>query len=110
MLRGLNAANSEISDDKNIIFIFREGSPVDEGLEVRSFRNATDALRALFELEREHPGMDVVLVKGDKPTDVREAFKNYFSDARQFIDLIEEGSAILLGDRVVQMGLQDGNA
>lgn len=109
MLRGLNAADRKISDDKNIILIFKEDAVDEEDLlEVLSYPNATVALRALFELEFENPGMDIVLVKGDRPEDVREAFKNYFSDARQFIDLIEEGCAKLIGSRVVKMGLRDG--
>ena len=32
---------------------------------------------------------------------IREAFKNYFSDARQFIELIEEGCTYLLPDHVL---------
>jgi len=66
-------------------------TPPAEQLEILSYENATVALRALFEFERDHPGLDIVLVKGDRPEDVRLAFKNYFSDARQFIYLIEAG-------------------
>jgi len=102
MLGGLIAADREILDEKNIILIFGE-SPSDEGkLEVLTYPSATAALRALFELERERPGTDIVLVKGDRPEDVREAFKNYFSDAQQFIDLINDGLGMLLGNRVVR--------
>ena len=108
MLRGLNAADRAISDDKNIILIFKED--LEEELEVLSYPNATVALRALFELERENPAMDIVLVKGDRPEDVRESFKNSLSDARQFIDFIEEGSARLLGSRVVEMDWGDDSA
>ena len=100
MLRDLNAANSEISSDKNLILIFREaGGVADDGvLEIKSFASATAALRALFELERNQPGRDIVLVKGDRPEYLREAFKNYFSDAQQFVTLVEEGRKKLLGD------------
>ena len=111
MLRRLNAADRKILDEKNIILIFKEDTGDEEDLlEVLSYPNATVALRALFELEFENPGMDIVLVKGDRPEDVREAFKNYFSDARQFIDLIEQGSARLLGSRVVEMDWGDDSA
>ena len=80
-----------------MILIFR-GTETDERgvMEVRSYPNTTAALRALFELEQAHPGMDVVLVKSERPEDVREAFRNYFSDARQFIKLIGNGSRRLL--------------
>jgi hypothetical protein len=42
---------------------------------MRTFRDATDALGALFTIERENPGKDVVLVRGDTSEDVRIAFK-----------------------------------
>ena len=109
MLRGLNAADQEISDKKNVILIF--GGNPDDVLELRSYPDATVALRALFVLENEYPpGTDIVLVKGDRPEDLREAFKNYFSDAQHFIDLIDEGCERLMSDRVWDLsGLGDDN-
>ncbi|MBU6993501.1 MAG: RelA/SpoT domain-containing protein [Ferrovum myxofaciens] len=90
-LRGLNAADKAVTERKNAILIF-SGS---RELDVRTFRDATDALRALFELEKEFPDSDVVLVRADTSDDVRLAFRNYFSDARDFIQLMEEGCAKL---------------
>jgi putative GTP pyrophosphokinase len=52
-------------------------------------------LRALFELERALPDRDIVLVRADTTDEVRLAFKNYFSDARDFIRMIEMGCAKL---------------
>ena len=92
-LRGLSAANQEVSDKRNAILIF---SPSGE-LEVRAFRDSTDALQALFELEREKPDRDVVLVRADTSDEVRLAFKNYFSDAHEFIKLVETGCEKLSG-------------
>ena len=86
-LRGLNAANSSVTDKRNAILIFSSSGE----LEVRSFQNATDALRALFELERLLPDRDIVLVRADTSDEVRLAFRNYFSDARDFIKLIDSG-------------------
>lgn len=86
-LRGLNSANKAVSEKRNAILIFGKSGALD----VRTFRDAPDALRALFELERQFPDQDIVLVKADKSDDVRLAFKNYFSDARDFIKLIETG-------------------
>ena len=103
MLRGLNAADREISNDKNSILIFRVGVDGEEDLEVRSYANATIALRALFDLERENPGLDIVLVKGDRPEDVREAFKNYFSDAREFIKMVDDGCTFLWRGHFITM-------
>ena len=43
----------------------------------------------MIDLEKEHSKSDIVLVRGVADKDVRMAFKNYFSDARDFISLIE---------------------
>lgn len=92
-LRGLNTASTEVSENRNSILIFHESGD----LEVRTYRSATEALAALFELEKEHPGTDIVLVKADTSEEVRFAFKNYFSDARDFIKLVEDGCQKLSG-------------
>jgi len=91
-LRGLNQAKSQVSDKKNTILIFSE-----KGLEVKSFRDATDALRVLFQLEETMPHNDIVLVRADSSDEVRLAFRNYFSDARDFIRLIDNACAKLSG-------------
>ncbi len=94
-LRGLNAANSAVSDKRNAILIFSNTGE----LEVRSFRDAPDALRALFVLEREMPDRDIVLVRADTSDEVRLAFRNYFSDARDFIRLLESGCEKLINPK-----------
>lgn len=90
-LRGLNAANRDVSNRRNTILIFSGSGE----LEIRTFRDAPDALRALFELERTMPERDIVLVRADTSEEVRLAFRNYFSDARDFIRLLEDGCAKL---------------
>lgn len=94
-LRGLNAANRAVSDRRNAILIFSGSGE----LEVRTFRDAPDALRALFELERAMPERDIVLVRADTSEEVRLAFRNYFSDARDFIRLLEGGCAKLASQK-----------
>ncbi len=86
-LKGLNAANKAVSKNTNAILIFSGSGE----LEIKTFRDAPDALRALFELEKEKPDQDIVLVRADTSEDVRLAFTNYFSDAQDFISKIEEG-------------------
>lgn len=98
MLRGLNAADKAVSANRNAILIFSG----DKALEVRTFRDAPDALRALFDLERQFPDQDIVLVRADTSDDVRLAFKNYFSDARDFISLVEDGCAKLTNAKVLR--------
>ena len=92
MLDAVQAANKEISEQKNTILMF-EGNM----LHIISSRHATTALKKLFELERENPGRDIVFVRADKVEDVRVAFKNYFSDATDFIEKILLGRDKLLG-------------
>jgi putative GTP pyrophosphokinase len=85
MLRGLNQASGTISRKKNVILIF----PNDGELQIKSFENATDALKSLFQLENENPNADIVLVKADTTEQVQLAFRNYFSDAKEFIEKID---------------------
>lgn len=96
-LRGLNAADKTVTEKRNAILIF---SPSGD-LEVIDYRDATDALRALFELEKQLPDRDIVLVRADTSEEVRLAFKNYFSDAGDFINLVQQGCARLSGTRRV---------
>ena len=91
MLRGLSATNKAVSAKRNAILIMSASGE----LEVKMFREAPDALRALFELEKEMPDRDIVLVRADTSDEVRIAFRNYFSDARDFIKLVEDGCAKL---------------
>lgn len=98
LLRSLNAVDAEVQTNRNVILIFDS-----EDLKSESYASATEALRRLFELEALNPGKDIVLVRGDSGDDVRTAFRNYFSDAREFIDLIERGCQHLAGDRVIKV-------
>lgn len=93
-LRGLNQAKSEVSDKKNAILIFSDTGD----LEIKSFRYATEALRVLLELEKQMPNNDIVLVRADSSEEVRIAFRNYFSDASEFIRLIDDACTTLRGD------------
>ena len=91
LLKGLNATNTETSNKKNAILIFKPNRELD----VKTYKEATDALTALFSLEKEVTHDDIVLVRANTSQEVREAYKNYFTDARDFIDLIENGCEIL---------------
>ena len=96
-LRGLNAANKSVSENRNTILIFSATGDLD----IKSYRDAPDALKALFELEKQHPDRDVVLVRADSSDDVRLAFRNYFSDAREFIKFVEIGCEKITGKKYV---------
>lgn len=98
MLRGLNAADTEVSSNRNTILVFGGAGE----LETHTFRDATEALRALFELEKEMPGRDIVLVRADSSDEVRLAFRNYFTDARDFIRYVERGCERLSRRKVIE--------
>lgn len=75
-----------------LIFHFKAGLE----LEVRDFPDLSEALPAYEQLERELVGdADVVLVRAERVEDLRRSFQNYFSDANDFISLINEGKYIL---------------
>lgn len=97
-LRSLNAADQTVSANRNTILIFSESGE----LEIKTYRDAPEALRALFQLEKERSGKDIVLVKADTSEEVRFAFKNYFSDARDFISLVETGCQILSSANIIE--------
>jgi putative GTP pyrophosphokinase len=90
-LRGLRAVEKEATANRNAILIFSKAAK----LEIRTYRNATAALEDLFILEEEMPMNDIVLVKADRSEDIRLAFKNYFSDATDFVRLMHEGCLTL---------------
>lgn len=90
-LGGLNVVKKVVSVNRNAILILSG----DGALKIRTYRNATDALQDLFKLEKEMPTNDIVLVKAETSDEIRLAFKNYFSDAIDFVKSIREGCITL---------------
>lgn len=86
-LKGLNLANEIIKKNTSTILIFSK----DNQLEVRTYRGHEAALNELFILERTYPDKDIVLVSAPHSDDIRYAYKNYFSDAREFAALVTDG-------------------
>lgn len=103
LLRGINATESETLAKGNVILMFTDT----EELEVETYRDATEALRALFKHEKENPGRDVVLVRAGSSEEVRIAFRNYFTDAKEFIRLVEEGCQKLSGHDALEVEFAD---
>lgn len=91
----LNTANEKLNKRRNTILIFSNPGE----LEVHTYRNAPEALKALFDFESKHPNSDVVLVKAETSDDIRLAFRNYFSDAKDFIKFIRDGCKKLSGKK-----------
>jgi len=101
-LRGLNEIDTEVSERKNVILIFTP----DGELETKTYRSAPEALRDLFKLESERQDCDIVLVKADTSEEIRFAFKNYFSDTRDFVDLLENACRSLVGNKLKNVAEQ----
>ena len=99
MLSSVEASESDEDDAKGNIILMLSDS---DKLDMEMYRDATEALRALFRHEEEKPGADVVLVRGASPGDVRTAFRNYFADATEFIRLLEDGCQKLSGHEALE--------
>ena len=85
-LRGIRPSQEQFSTEKHTLLIFN-----DSKVDVRTFSNFREAIAEYFELERSSDSeTNVVLVAADDPESVRFGFKNYFSDAREFVRLMEE--------------------
>ena len=82
---------------RNTLLIFRFDVPKGEdALELRTFENVNRAIEVYDELEKEFgTEADIVLVRGESEENIRDAFRNYFSDARAFVDLIRNGIDVL---------------
>lgn len=91
-LTGLGVALKGEHGNKGPEFIlFREGAQ----LELLGFGTQHEALDKLFELENERPGADVVYVPGTTTDEIRSAYKNYYDDARDFLNWVAEGTEYL---------------
>ena len=78
---------------RNTILIFRfDVSDEEDSLLIRTYENVNRAIEAYDDLEKEFgETADIVLVRGESEENIRDAFRNYFSDARAFVDLIRAG-------------------
>jgi putative GTP pyrophosphokinase len=84
----------------NTLLIFHlEPDEGEESLQIETFDNVNKAIDRYEELEKLNPGnLDIVLVRADSSEDVRVAFRNYFSDAHDFVRYVNDGCRVLDGD------------
>ncbi|WP_282127543.1 RelA/SpoT domain-containing protein [Roseobacter litoralis] len=87
-LAGIQPNDENFPAERNTLLIFNNETGETEVLVFQNFR---DAVQNYFKLERESAdGIDVVLVAADDPESVRYGFKNYFSDAKDFVNYIQD--------------------
>ncbi|MFJ1308324.1 RelA/SpoT domain-containing protein [Agrobacterium sp. P15N1-A] len=84
LLEGIHVSAEKLKEARNLIL--RMGHK--GGLTVYGFTKTKTALERYFELEEEEGDDDIVFVRGDTNEGIRSAFRNYFSDARDFTSLM----------------------
>ncbi len=96
-LRNLKKSSSTATFKTNTLLIFytEDGSRPD-ALEIETYENVRVALERYNQLEKDLSGKaDIVLVRAESAENVRDAFRNYFSDANDFVTYIDTGVAAL---------------
>jgi len=88
-----SASKERLKFRRNTLLIFQfDVEDESERLLMKSFDNVNRAIEAYDELEKEYgEKADIVLVRGESEENIRDAFRNYFSDSRAFVDFIEKG-------------------
>lgn len=71
----------------NVLNVFKDetGAPC---LEVFVFGNSVDAIQKSQELESTERSLNAVYVASDRPGELRRAYKNYFNDPLDFVELV----------------------
>jgi putative GTP pyrophosphokinase len=93
LFANLNANIGEFDFKKISILIFRYAVSEDQesSLEVRTFQSVPAALAEYSKLERELAGAaDIVLVGTNSAENMKSAFRNYFADTSDFLELLED--------------------
>lgn len=84
-LKKLHKERIELPTSKNIVLHFGN-----KKLTARGFRSQAVAIDYRNQLETSHPSDDVVYVRGNNSNHIKNAFRNYFRDSREFVKYIEE--------------------
>lgn len=77
----------------NVLNIYRnaDGEPT---LEVLALKTATEAIEKASELESSASSLNAVYVRSDNPKQLRSAYRNYFYDPLDFVEIIEQESGL----------------
>lgn len=83
-LRAVSASQVTVPASKNLVLSFSDQ------LKVEGFRSARQAMERRNYIELFETVDDVVYIRAEKPTEVANAFRNYFRDARAFVGLLPD--------------------
>jgi putative GTP pyrophosphokinase len=96
-LRDTSGRSRSFRKNTLLIFNFLEAD-ASRRLRMITFESVNRAIEEYDRLEKEFgDNADIVLVRGETEESIRDAFRNYFSDARAFVDLVQEGVKSLRG-------------
>ncbi len=76
----------------NVLNITRNNDAI--SLEVIPFIKASDAIEKATELEKSGSSLNAVYVRADNPNQLRSAYRNYFNDPIDFVDLIKNDGKV----------------
>jgi putative GTP pyrophosphokinase len=94
MLLGLHTIYEQREAGGNIILQFSQSGI----LTIHAVGDDKDATKEYFRLEKDNPQDDIVLVNADTFAEIRSAYRNYFSDPWEFLQIVDKG-CIALGGR-----------
>lgn len=92
-LDGVRTVNKHFSiQGKSVILVFSEHDGMAH-VEVEVFDSMPVATKHYFELEKKYndQDVDVVLVRSESEANIKNAFRNYFSDTDDFVKLVRSG-------------------
>jgi ppGpp synthetase/RelA/SpoT-type nucleotidyltranferase len=93
ILKGLHTIYEGRPDGGNTILQFKQ----DGVLNIHDADSDKAAVQLYFDLEKANPKDDIVLVNADTFEEIRSAYRNYFSDPREFLRYLHEGCVALGG-------------
>ena len=92
---------------RNCVILHFESTPNQPNkfkLNCEMFQSFAKANKRYFELEKSNPKDDIVLVRTSDRVigkSIRNAYKNYFSDAKDFVEYIDSGLKSLKGEKTI---------
>ncbi|HVI92104.1 MAG TPA: RelA/SpoT domain-containing protein [Dongiaceae bacterium] len=86
----LDMERTDIPRGKNVVLHFSQDRLVAE-----TFRSTRGALHRRDQIEFHNPEDDVVYVRASKPGEVATAFRNYFKDTKDFVEMMRESGISL---------------
>lgn len=89
-LRAMRAVENFPQLKRHNVLNIIKGQDGEPQLEVFVFSNSVDAIKKSQELESSTESLNAVYVASDRPEELRRAYKNYFNDPLDFVELVTQ--------------------